>query len=283
MLFAQCKNDIKTFSIDQTYLNTLEKDRNERDERRVKYLELCGLFKLDSTETIFGLDENNNASTDSKKITQTIAKLSWNGKGFNIEAFNDIKITDSSDNEIQKKILVLNTLGDSEKLFFNDISWRIITRSGGLYLRIWNKNNSAIDNFKGYENFKANSDFIFEADFEHFTNSKSESVASKLGVNDIVKFVGRVHFKFNGEHYSLDVGENGWIMVGDATSGDTTYGGGRYMYIDLPKTNGKVTLDFNYLYNPPCHYSEFTTCLFPPRQNILPMAIKAGELLTFKN
>ena len=74
----------------------------------------------------------------------------------------------------------------------------------------------------------------------------------------------------------------GWIMVADATSGNSTYGSGRYMYIDLPEKNGKIQLDFNYLYNPPCSYSEFTTCLLPPLQNRLPFPIEAGELLALK-
>ena len=281
-LCTQCKNEVKTFQIDKAYIESLEKERKDRDERRVKYLELCGLFKLDTTGTIFGIDKSNKVSTSPNEINQNIGKFQWDGKVFNFEAFNDIKITDSNGTEIQTKSLILNAIGDSEKLFFNAISWRVITRSGALYLRVWDKNNPAIDAFKGFENYAPNSAFIFEADFEYFSTSKSETVASKLGVNDIANFIGKVQFQYDGAFYTLDVGEQGWMMVGDATSGDSTYGGGRYMYIDLPETNGKVTLDFNYLYNPPCRYSEYTTCLFPPRQNILPIAIEAGELLTFK-
>ena len=282
-LCTQCKNEVKTFQIDKAYIESLEKERKDRDERRVKYLELCGLFKLDTTGTIFGIDKSNKVSTSPNEINQNISKFQWDGKVFNFEAFNDIKITDSNGAEVQTKSLVLNAIGDSEKLFFSAISWRVITRSGALYLRVWDKNNPAIDAFKGFENYAPNSDFIFEADFEYFSTSKSESVASKLGVNDVANFIGKVQFQYDGTFYTLDVCEQGWMMVGDATSGNTTYGGGRYMYIDLPETNGKVTLDFNYLYNPPCRYSEYTTCLFPPRQNVLPIAIEAGELLTFKN
>ena len=67
-------------------------------------------------------------------------------------------------------------------------------------------------------------------------------------------------------------------MVGDLTSGETTYGGGRYITL-TSEADGTLLLDFNYLYNPPCAYSEFTTCLFPPRQNQLAFQIKAGELI----
>jgi len=281
-LYTQCKNDEKTFQIDEKYVETLEKERKDRDERRIKYFELCGLFKLDANGTIFGIDKSNKISTSPNDINQNIGKFQWDGKAFKFETFNDTKVTDKNGAEVQTKPLILDDTGNSEKLFFNAISWRVITRSGALYLRVWNKENSAIDAFEGFENYAPNSDFIFEADFEYFLTSKSESVASKLGVNDTTKFIGSVQFNYNGKLYSLDVGEQGWMMVGDATSGNTTYGGGRYMYIDLPETNRKVNLDFNYLYNPPCSYSEYTTCLFPPRQNILPIAIEAGELLVFK-
>ena len=37
-------------------------------------------------------------------------------------------------------------------------------------------------------------------------------------------------------------------MVSDATTGDSTYGGGRYVYLDLPESNGTITIDFNRLY-----------------------------------
>jgi uncharacterized protein (DUF1684 family) len=281
-LYTQCKNDEKTFQIDEKYVETLEKERKDRDERRIKYLKLCGLFKLDANGTFFGIDKSNKISTSPNDINQNIGKFQWDGKAFKFETFNDTKVTDKNGAEVQTKPLILDDTGNSEKLFFNAISWRVITRSRALYLRVWNKENSAIDAFEGFENYAPNSDFIFEADFEYFLTSKSESVASKLGVNDTTKFIGSVQFNYNGKLYSLDVGEQGWMMVGDATSGNTTYGGGRYMYIDLPETNRKVNLDFNYLYNPPCSYSEYTTCLFPPRQNILPIAIEAGELLVFK-
>ena len=281
-LYTQCKNDEKTFQIDEKYVETLEKERKDRDERRIKYLELCGLFKLDANGTFFGIDKSNKISTSPNDINQNIGKFQWDGKAFKFETFNDTKVTDKNGAEVQTKPLILDDTGNSEKLFFNAISWRVITRSRALYLRVWNKENSAIDAFEVFENYAPNSDFIFEADFEYFLTSKSESVASKLGVNDTTKFIGSVQFNYNGKLYSLDVGEQGWMMVGDATSGNTTYGGGRYMYIDLPETNRKVNLDFNYLYNPPCSYSEYTTCLFPPRQNILPIAIEAGELLVFK-
>ena len=281
-LFLMCKPNTSSVTIDQTYAETLDNERKERDQRRKKYLELCGLFKLDRTGTLFGINAQQQVTTNPEEIKQHIGKFKWNDTAFDFEAFNEIMVTDSADAQIQSKALVLNAIGDSELLFYNHFKWRIITRSGALYLRVWDEKNPALKTFKGFEIFEPNAAFILDADFEYFETSKYELVASKLGIDDVAKFIGSVHFYFEGDAYTLDVGQNGWIMVGDATSGDSTYGGGRYMYIDLPEANGKVQLDFNYLYNPPCSFSEYTTCLFPPRQNRLSFPIEAGELLAHK-
>ncbi len=90
-------------------------------------------------------------------------------------------------------------------------------------------------------------------------------------------FIGELSFELNEKSYKLSVGSGGFLIVGDQTNDDTTYGGGRYVYVDLPESNGKVMIDFNRLYNPLCVYSEFTTCPLPPVQNVLPIKILAGE------
>jgi uncharacterized protein (DUF1684 family) len=42
-------------------------------------------------------------------------------------------------------------------------------------------------------------------------------------------------------------------------------------------SEGTWALDFNKAYNPYCAYNETYSCPIPPRQNNLPVAIKAGE------
>lgn len=63
----------------------------------------------------------------------------------------------------------------------------------------------------------------------------------------------------------------------DNTSAEETYGAGRYL--DLTKSPGSRTieLDFNHAYNPYCAYSEKYSCPLPPRENMLPISIYAGE------
>ena len=51
---------------------------------------------------------------------------------------------------------------------------------------------------------------------------------------------------------------------------------GRFLYADMP-SEGKVTLDFNKAYNPPCAFTSFSTCPFPPEGNRMDTRVDAGE------
>lgn len=62
----------------------------------------------------------------------------------------------------------------------------------------------------------------------------------------------------------------------DDTSGDSTYGGGRYLNLSFNNAN-YITIDFNLAYNPYCAYNTTYSCPLPPPENILPIAITAGE------
>jgi len=77
-----------------------------------------------------------------------------------------------------------------------------------------------------------------------------------------------------------------FVPVQDATSGHGSYGGGRYLTDTVKGTFGRglvilsprsVRLDFNYLYNPSCAYSDEWACPLAPRENWLPVPIEAGE------
>ena len=70
-----------------------------------------------------------------------------------------------------------------------------------------------------------------------------------------------------------------FIAFADDTSGDTTYGGGRYLNAEKPSRTGQKTLelDFNQAYNPYCAYNGTFSCPLPPKENLMTVAVEAGE------
>jgi uncharacterized protein (DUF1684 family) len=92
---------------------------------------------------------------------------------------------------------------------------------------------------------------------------------------------GEVHFKINGQELTLialsgDPEHGLSFVIADLTSKTDTYPGGRFLDTD-PVANGKVVLDFNRAYNPPCAVTPYATCPLAPKENRLPVAIAAGE------
>ena len=90
---------------------------------------------------------------------------------------------------------------------------------------------------------------------------------------------GVIEFEFEGKRYALEpFGEAGdpefWILFKDETSGRESYG---FRYLVAELKDGRVDLDFNRAYNPPCAFTAYATCPLPPRQNRLEMRVEAGE------
>lgn len=99
---------------------------------------------------------------------------------------------------------------------------------------------------------------------------------------------GRVEFELLGCMNTLTVfwmegyGGGLWLPFGDATRSNATFGGGRYLYdtikgADLGVDGESLMLDFNYAYNPSCAYNDHWVCPLVPPENVLSIAIEAGE------
>lgn len=102
---------------------------------------------------------------------------------------------------------------------------------------------------------------------------------------------GMAKFSLNGKALQLTLFRNESLMSDsaykdyiflpftDATSGDESYGGGRYIDLQLKDiVNNRLVIDFNKAYNPYCAYAKGYNCPIPPRENDLPIAIRAGEM-----
>ena len=98
----------------------------------------------------------------------------------------------------------------------------------------------------------------------------------------------RASFELRGEQVALEVswlaayGGGAFLSFRDATSGDESYGGGRYLLdtvkgADLGEGEGRLVLDFNFAYNPSCSYDPGWVCPLAPPANRLSVAMEAGE------
>jgi uncharacterized protein (DUF1684 family) len=158
---------------------------------------------------------------------------------------------------------------------------QVIERSGKLALRAWDAESPVRKSFQGIDTFPYDPRWRIEATFEAFPAPKEVETPSVLGTPQKELSPGRVRFSVGGRELTLEPtqekpGEDLFFVFKDETWRKETYGAGRFLYTP-PPADGKVVLDFNRAYNPPCVFTPYATCPLPRRENVLPVRVEAGE------
>lgn len=162
------------------------------------------------------------------------------------------------------------------------LAFHLIERGGRRALRATDTEAETRTHFLGLESFPTDASWRIEARWEPFDAPRTLDMANVIGAIEHQPVTGRAVFERNGQRYALtpikDGNEPGLFFVfADKTSGKQTYFGARFLKAEAPK-DGKVTLDFNKAYNPPCAFTPYATCLLAPAENRLKLAVTAGEL-----
>ena len=170
--------------------------------------------------------------------------------------------------------------GGPDTLALGSMRFFVIRRGERLGIRVKDSEAPTRKNFHGIPTYAPNPAWRLEARFEPATTQTKIAVPNVLGeVEDMVS-PGTALFTVNGQEYRLAPVDDGsgqlFFIFGDLTNRDDTYGAGRFVYTDMPR-DGKVVLDFNRSYNPPCAFTPFATCPLPPSQNRLKLRVEAGE------
>lgn len=259
------------FQSHRQYTETLAKGRDH-------YLKLVGLHPLVKGVNFFGAATDNNIQLASQNIPPTIGAIEYDSAGLEFTASDSLEIrTLEEDSLVNRWNYEFVTTINSPMLKYKHLEWQVIKRGDEYFLRVKDQKSNLAKQFKGFQSYPLQAKYLLEAEFTPFEESQSQDVNTQLGTAQQMNFAGVLSFELNEKNYSVLVGEGGFLILGDLTNDKTTYGGGRYVYVDLPEEAGQLTLDLNRLYNPPCVYSEYTTCPLPPSQNVLPIAIEAGE------
>jgi len=141
--------------------------------------------------------------------------------------------------------------------------------------------------FKSLEFYEINLDFRVEARFVRTPNEEPflmPTTTSRLP--EYVKY-GEAHFEIDGKQLKLNLYQNTtpsedpkyldhlFLPFTDYTSGDGSYGGGRFIDGHIPEGD-TIIIDFNLAYNPYCAYNPGYSCPIPPKENDLLVRIEAG-------
>jgi uncharacterized protein (DUF1684 family) len=136
--------------------------------------------------------------------------------------------------------------------------------------------------FGGVPRFPVDDRFRVHAIWQPYESPEDRIIGTAAGTEETVLAGGLLTFELDGRPMSLEpwVDHDGdrdlFVVFADATSGQTTYGAGRFLSVEVVD-DGSAVVDFNRAVNPPCAFTPYATCPLPPKENILTVAIEAGE------
>lgn len=182
---------------------------------------------------------------------------------------------------VTERELAADVSGKPDELTHGTLQWSVIQRGEKVGLRVRDAASPVRTSFTGIDCFPAHPRWAIEARWEAYPEPRQVAIPNVLGQFDQAKAFGRAHFSIEGKEYTLEptadaADESLSFVFKDATAGHETYGAGRFLVSDPPQ-GGRVILDFNRAYNPPCVFTPYATCPLPRPENILPIRIEAGE------
>jgi uncharacterized protein (DUF1684 family) len=271
--------------VDPAYAAEVEAWRAERLARLTAddgWLTLTGLYWLEPGENLFGSSPDSAVVIPDDSVAGVAGRLLLGDDGTVVahaETGTDVEVNGEP---LTEKALATDAGGAPDVVAVGRVRFYIIDREGRLAARVKDPEAPTRSGFTGIEHFPIDPAFRVEARLEPYDEPREVAIPTVLGEDTAMTAPGRLHFSIGGEAMTLEPyadgpGDSLFLIFRDATSGDTTYGAGRFLSAEAPGPDGRTTLDFNLAYNPPCAFTPHATCPLPPPQNWLPVALEAGE------
>ncbi|HXF84214.1 MAG TPA: DUF1684 domain-containing protein [Anaerolineales bacterium] len=204
----------------------------------------------------------------------------WRGKVVRFHAAEGVQVKVNG-RAMTKAILRSSKEAKPTFITWNELCMVLHEHAGRYAIRIWDNLRPERFSFPPLKWFPINKEFRIPARYTRYPKPKQSLQEDTFGEMVEDRIDGYVTFKFRGSTYKLDVTETKnhtlFIKFRDETSHVESYPPSRYCYTE-PVKNGRVIVDFNYAYNPPCAFTEYATCIFAPPQNYLPFRVEAGEI-----
>lgn len=267
---------------DREYENQILQWRAKKYDDLVRedgWLAVAGLFWLKKGRNLVGSNPMCEIALPERGPT-FLGIIEFTGKTVRLQVAERVRV------QVNNKSVQKATLKSSREAKPSFITWdgirMVLHEYAGKYaIRIWDNQREQRHSLPPLKWFPINRHFRLNGRYTRYPNARVSDQPDTFGDMVEDRMDGYVSFNFEGKKYKLDATETKdhklFIKFKDLTSGKETYPASRYFYT-VPVQAGKVILDFNFAYSPPCAFTEYATCIFAPPQNHLPFRIEAGEI-----
>jgi len=253
--------------------------REERLRTPDGWLTLVGLHWLREGRNPFGGDPENRVVLPEGKAPALAGAFVVEGGRVRVEVAPGVPVSHEG-RPVTSLELQNDMQGDPTILALGPLQFYVIERSGRLGIRVKDSESEALRNFTGLDYYPIGASWRIEARFEPYDGPRTLEVPNFIGPPTQETSPGALVFDVEGTTYRMDAipDDPSYLLVfADSTNGSETYGGGRFLRVELPAAASPVALDFNKAYNPPCVFTPYATCPLPPPQNKIATAVRAGE------
>ena len=248
--------------------------------RENSWLALSGLYWLNEGRNLIGSNPMCEVVLPDRAPTY-IGVADFDGKTVRYMAAEGLQV--KVNGRLVKKA-ILRSSRDAKPSFitWNETLRMVLHKHAENYaIRIWDNERPERFSLPPLKWFPINKHFRVRGSYTRYPETQVIDHPDTLGETVEDRVDGYVKFKFEGKTYKLDASETKsgklFIKFRDETSKKESYPPSRYYYTE-PVKNGRVTIDFNYAYSPPCAFTPYATCIFAPPQNTLPFRVEAGEI-----
>jgi uncharacterized protein (DUF1684 family) len=281
MVEFSCNRSTAVIQDTEAYIASVEEwqhDRLQHLKSKEGWLNLAGIFWLKEGEQSIGSHPSNDIVFPDK-APPFIGTLTMKDERIHLKVNEDAKLYYNNERIVQL-IMTRDTTGNPSYITHGNFAWYIMKRHESLAIRLRDYKNPAIDALDFIPSYPIDPDYVVRATLNAFDVPKIITVNTPFeDYTQDYECPGELQFKLKGKKLKLlpfISGEGYFIIISDETSAMETYGGGRFIYA-YPDSTGRIILDFNKAYNPPCAVTPYAACPMPPPENHLPIKIKAGE------
>ena len=243
---------------------------------------LAGLFWLDSARYSIGSAAPNTIVLPADHTPKAFGTLTRTDSAFVFRAAKGVQVM--VDSALVDSVRIASDKGVRPTVMrAGSVTYRVIERVGRFALRVKDSLYVLRRDFKGLEYFPLDTSMRVLARLVPHATPRTLRILNVIGQTDEYRSPGMLEFRIAGKPYHLTASFEGtdtttyFVIFRDQTSRATTYPAGRFMYATPVDSAGYTILDFNRAFNPPCAFTAFATCPLPPAENVVTVAITAGE------
>jgi uncharacterized protein (DUF1684 family) len=255
-------------------------ERETRLRAEDGWLSLAGLFWLERGVNRIGSNPVCEVRLPADAAPPAVGELLYDGTRARLVPRPEAALLVNGE-RTEERTLLDDAEGEPDVVELGRLRFYVIRRGERSAVRVKDPENEARRAFRGLDFFPVDPAYRVVGRLRRFETPRPVTVPTVVGTAVEMLAPGRVEFSLGGRDLSLlplmeEPGETElFVIFRDGTSGDESYGAGRFLSARLD--GERVTLDFNKAYNPPCAFTPFATCPLPPPENRFAVKIRAGE------